>query len=86
VLDNDTVLQPSEKVVKIFDETDYNRRFEALESQICELKSFLLLNESDHLHENKKEDKLEWARRNSNPRPPPCEDGGFWAFCGVFCA
>jgi hypothetical protein len=40
VLDNDTVLQPSEKVVKLFDETDYDRRFEALESQICELKSF----------------------------------------------
>jgi hypothetical protein len=80
VLDNDTVLQPSEEVVKLFDETDYNRRFEALESQICELKSFLLLNESDHLHENKKEDELEWARRNSNPRPPPCEDGGFGTF------
>jgi|BarGraIncu01122A_1022018.scaffolds.fasta_scaffold05744_4 hypothetical protein len=55
VLDSDTVLQPSEKVVKYYDETEYNRGFEALESQISELRSLLILNEVDNLHRNKNE-------------------------------
>jgi hypothetical protein len=55
VLDNDTVLQPSEKVVKLYDETDPDRRFQALESQISELRTHLLLNDSVSVHRNKNE-------------------------------
>lgn len=46
VLDNNMVLQHSEKVVKPGDEIDNDQRFTALESQINELKSLLLLNKS----------------------------------------
>ena len=67
------VLQPSQKVVKPDAETDYDRRLQALESQINELKSFLLLNEGDCLHKNNKEAQGKWARGDSNARPPPCE-------------
>ena len=48
-------------------------RLAALESQIAQLKSLLLLNEGDCLHNNKKEAKCEWARGDSNARHPPCE-------------
>jgi endonuclease III len=44
-------------------------RLAAVESQIAELKSLLLLNESASFHNNENR----WARRNSNPRSPPCE-------------
>jgi hypothetical protein len=77
VLENDTVLQPSEKVVKLYDEIEHCQRFEALESQISELRSLLLSNEGDLLHKNKKEGEHQWARPDSNRRPPPCQDGGF---------
>ena len=73
VLDNNMVLHPSQKVVKPDAETDYDRRLQALESQINELKSFLLLNEGDCLHKNNKEAQGKWARGDSNARPPPCE-------------
>jgi hypothetical protein len=62
VLDNDIVLQPKQKVVKPDDETEYNRRFKALESEINKLKSLLLLNQHQILHENQKGDEPEWAR------------------------
>jgi hypothetical protein len=78
VLDRDMVLQPDEEVVKIYDEIDHDQRFNALESQISELRLLLLLNESASLHKNKKEDEPEWARPDSDRRPPPCQDGGFW--------
>ena len=61
------VLQPSQKVVKPDAETDYDRRLQALESQINELKSFLLLNEGDCLHKNNKEAQGKWARGDSTP-------------------
>ena len=54
VLDSDTVLQPNEKVVKLNDEIDTDQRFKVLESQIKELKSLLLLNESAGFHETDK--------------------------------
>jgi hypothetical protein len=69
VLVNDTVLQPSEKVVKLYDETECNRRFEALESQISELKSLLFSIESEAFTKIKNR----WARPNSNRRPSPCK-------------
>jgi hypothetical protein len=57
VLDDDIVLQHSEKVVKPDDEIDNDQRFDALESQINQLESLLLLNDSNSLHEIEKEDK-----------------------------
>jgi hypothetical protein len=54
VLDNDSVLQPDDKVVKPDAKIDNDRRFAALESQISELKSLLLLNESDSPLEKRK--------------------------------
>ena len=48
-------------------------RLSTLESEIKELKSLLILNECNSIHKNEKEDEPEWARRNSNPRSPPCE-------------
>jgi hypothetical protein len=55
VLVNDSVLQPDDKVVKPDAKIDNDRRFVALESQIDELKSLLLLNESDSPHEKEKQ-------------------------------
>ena len=55
VLDDDIVSQHSEKVVKPDDEMHNDQRFDALESQINQLKSLLLLNEGDILHKIKKE-------------------------------
>jgi hypothetical protein len=55
VLDHDMVLQHGAKVVKPDDETEYDQRFAALESQIRDLKSLLLLNEVDNLQRNKNE-------------------------------
>jgi hypothetical protein len=52
VLDNNMVLQPGEKVVKPDDEKDNDQRFEALESQICELISLLFSKEGDGLRKN----------------------------------
>jgi hypothetical protein len=74
------VLQPGKKVVKPYLDIDNDQRFHALESQISELKSLLLLNESANFNKNEKEDNSEWARGDSNARSPPCEDGGFGGF------
>ena len=52
-------------------------RLSTLESEIKELKSFLILKESASFHKNKNAAHCKLARRNSNPRSPPCEDGGF---------
>ena len=62
MLDDDTVLQPSEKVVKPYNKIDNDGRFLALESQINELKSLLLLNESASFHKKQKTDGLEAIR------------------------
>jgi hypothetical protein len=48
-------------------------RLSELESEISELKSLLLLNESDSFHKNKKESLRRWARPDSDRRPPPCQ-------------
>ena len=69
MLSNDKVLQPDEKVVKPNDGTDYDRRFEALESEIGKLKSVLLSNKSENFINIKNR----WARPNSNRRPSPCK-------------
>ena len=58
MLDHDMGLQRGAKVVKPDDEIDNDRRIKAVESQISEIKSFLLLNEGDKLHKNEKEDEL----------------------------
>jgi len=42
--------------------SDLELRLEALEKEVYK-----------HLESENKEDKDEWARRNSNSRPPPCE-------------
>jgi hypothetical protein len=52
------------------------KRFSSLESQIAELKSLLLLDESFSLHKIQNR----WARGDSNARPSPCKYGGFRAF------
>jgi mRNA-degrading endonuclease RelE of RelBE toxin-antitoxin system len=52
VLDDGKVLQHSEKVVKPADEIDNDQRLDALESQIAELKSIILSNESSCPHKN----------------------------------
>ena len=61
-------------------ETDVEARMFALESEISELKSLLLLNEGASLHKTENR----WARPDSDRRPPPCQDGGFRArFCVI---
>ena len=51
----DSVLKQSEEVLKHVEKTDANARLAALESQINELKSLLLLNKSDNPHEKRKQ-------------------------------
>ena len=72
-VDNSCLLDP---------ELDTEARLSTLESEISEFKSLLFLNEGASLHkiENK------WARPDSNRRPPPCQGGRFWDFCGLFFA
>jgi len=67
------VLKLASEVSKLNCQKDVEERLLELESQINELKSLLLLNESFSLHNNKKEDEHEWARPDSNRRPPPCQ-------------
>jgi len=68
---------PKSKVSKLGLETDIETRLSAVESEISELKSLLLLNEIVSFRKNKNETDSEWARPDSNRRPPPCQDGGF---------
>ena len=56
MLDNNMVLQPSERVVKPYIDMDNDQRFKTLESHINELRSLLLSNESASFHKNEKED------------------------------
>jgi hypothetical protein len=62
-------------------ETIFDSRLSALESQIAELKSLLLENENQKASQSplfrQSSPKNQWARPDSNRRPPPCEDGGF---------
>jgi hypothetical protein len=51
----DSVLKQSEEVLKPVQKNDANARLSALESEIKDLKSLLLLNESDNLAENRKQ-------------------------------
>ena len=69
VVNNDIVLQPDVEVVKPCGGRDNDLRLKALESQIAELKSLILLNEGDSLHKPKNR----WARGDSNARPSPCK-------------
>ncbi len=55
VLENNTVLQPGTKVVKHGDENTYFQRLQALELEISELKSVLILNEVSSIHSIKKQ-------------------------------
>ncbi|MGA7074934.1 MAG: hypothetical protein WBZ42_00075 [Halobacteriota archaeon] len=66
----DSVLKQSEEVLKHVEETGANARLSVLESEIRVLKSLLVLNENDSLCENEKQ---QWARPDSDQRPPPCE-------------
>jgi len=78
------VKQPDSKVIQLLPEViqpdglnNNESRLSALESQIAELKSVLLTNEnqiapqSPLFRESTPEN--EWARPDSNRRPPPCE-------------
>jgi hypothetical protein len=77
VLHHDMVLQHGEKVVKLDNEIDDDQRFDALESQIAELRSLLLENENQKAPQSplfhQSTPKNQWARPDSNRRPPPCE-------------
>jgi hypothetical protein len=55
VPNGDSVLKQSEEVLKPVQKNDANARLSALESEIKDLKSLLLLNESDNLAENRKQ-------------------------------
>ncbi len=77
------VIQPEHKVIQLFCQNHVEERLLKLESEIKELKSLLLLNEGSHFHRNKNQSISEWARPDSDRRPPPCQDGGFWTFYGL---
>jgi len=62
VLEDDIVLQHSERVVQPDDKTNSERRLYAIESQIAELKSLLLKKEDQKDCENTKTDGLEAIR------------------------
>jgi hypothetical protein len=55
VSNEDIVLKPSEEILKPRGATAAESRLSALESEISDLKSLLLLKESYSLHENRKE-------------------------------
>jgi hypothetical protein len=55
VPNGDSVLKQSEEVLKPVQKNDANARLSALESEIKDLQSLLLLNESDNLAENRKQ-------------------------------
>jgi hypothetical protein len=64
--------EPKSRVAKLGLGTVLDSRLSALESQIAELKSLLILNEGDSLHKNKKR----WALGDSNAQPSPCKGEG----------
>jgi hypothetical protein len=57
-----------------------DNRLYSLESEIREVKSFLRLKEPVTIHKKENNADAEWARPDSDRRPPPCEDGGFGGF------
>ena len=77
----DSVLKQSEEVLKQRPYRSSDQRLSAVESQIAELKSLLLEKENQKASQSplfrQSSPKNQWARPDSNRRPPPCEDGGF---------
>ena len=73
----DTVLKPSEEVLKQRPLESLDQCLSALESQIAELKSLLLENENQKAPQSplfrQTTPENQWARPDSNGRPPPCE-------------
>ncbi len=63
------VIQPKPEVIQLNCSNDVEERLLELESQISELRTLLLLNESPRFHKNKNR----WARGDSNARPSPCK-------------
>jgi len=84
----DTVLKPSEEVLKQRPLESLDQRLSALKSQIAELKSLLLEKENQKAPQSplfrQSTPKNRWARPDSNRRPPPCEDGGLGGFWSIF--
>ena len=74
---DDTVLKPSEEVLKPVEETEAESRLSALESQIAELKTLLLTTQNQKAPQSplfrQSSPKNQWARPDSNRRPPPCQ-------------
>jgi hypothetical protein len=70
---DDAVLKPNEEVLKLIDGVTTESRLLVLESEIRALKTFILNNESlvDNCNEKGAQD--EWARPDSDRRPPPCQ-------------
>jgi len=79
----DTVLKPSEEVLKPRPHGNLDQCLSALESQIAELQSLLLVNENKKAPQSplfrQSSPKNKWARPDSNRRPPPCQGGRFGA-------
>ena len=61
------------EVIQLEDQQCVEERLLELESQISELKSPLLFNESANFYKNTKEAQNQWARGDSNARSPTCE-------------
>ena len=73
VPNQNTVLKPSEEVLKPVAAIAAEARLSALESDIRDLKSSILKNESVMDNCNEKGTQERWARPDSNRRPPPCQ-------------
>ena len=77
----DMVLKPSEEVLKQQPHESLDKRLSALESQIAELKTLLLTTQNQKAPRSplfhQSTPKNQWARPDSNRRPPPCKGGGF---------
>jgi hypothetical protein len=82
------VIQPESKVIQLLPKViqpdglnNVESRLSALESQIAELKSLLLENQKSKSSPepviSSKHSKNQWARPDSNRRPPPCQGDGF---------
>ncbi len=73
----DMVLKPSEEVLKQQPHESLDKRLSALESQIAELKTLLLTTQNQKAPRSplfhQSTPKNQWARPDSNRRPPPCE-------------
>ncbi len=67
---NQEVAQPNAKVVQPHHENDIESRISALESSIEGLKTLIFKN-GELI--NDQSPKKQWARGDSNARPPPCE-------------